>query len=303
MKKLGTLMCCLIACLALVGCNADNMAQNNRQSSDVEPLDRQLRQNGYVVRRNLQQQNLQQQNQSFANQNISSDHTSIASEQFPHTRAILVQPSKYIYVEVDPSQQHGDQQQSQQPGQAEQQPGGGQPHRPEQDHQQQPNYGQPDSQQPGAEQPNMGTPGQHGQPGEQQQQPEQEQAQQADEIVAQVVELTNAERERSGLSALEIDNELTNVAQEKSDDMQANNYFSHSSPTYGSPFDMMRDMGVSYQAAAENIAQGQPTAEAVVDAWMNSEGHRQNIMNGSFTHIGVGYNENGHYWTQMFITK
>jgi uncharacterized protein YkwD len=85
--------------------------------------------------------------------------------------------------------------------------------------------------------------------------------------------------------------------------MQENNYFSHTSPTYGSPFDMIRDFDISYNSAGENIAQGQRSPEEVVQAWMNSEGHRANIMNGDYTHIGVGYNESGNYWTQMFISK
>ena len=64
---------------------------------------------------------------------------------------------------------------------------------------------------------------------------------------------------------------------------------------------MMRAFGLAYRTAGENIAMGYPTPEAVVDGWMNSEGHRANILNPSFTVIGVGYVEQGHYWTQMFI--
>ena len=75
------------------------------------------------------------------------------------------------------------------------------------------------------------------------------------------------------------------------------------SPTYGSPFDMMKTFGISYKSAGENIAMGQTTPEQVVQAWMNSPGHRENIMNSSFTHIGVGYVASGNYWTQMFIGK
>ncbi|WP_227522028.1 CAP domain-containing protein [Bacillus solitudinis] len=130
-----------------------------------------------------------------------------------------------------------------------------------------------------------------------------ERAEGLSEVVMQVIELTNAERRNNGLSDLQADTQLSNVAKEKSNDMQANNYFSHTSPTYGSPFDMMRDFDISYQAAGENIAQGQQTPEQVVQAWMNSEGHRANILNNNYTHIGVGYNQNGHYWTQMFIRK
>ncbi|KEK23567.1 CAP domain-containing protein [Bacillus gaemokensis] len=123
------------------------------------------------------------------------------------------------------------------------------------------------------------------------------------EFEQRVVELTNAERTKQGLSALQVDNELSKVARTKSEDMQKNNYFDHNSPTYGSPFDMMKKFGISYKSAGENIAQGQRTPEEVVQAWMNSEGHRANILNSGFTHIGVGYVESGNYWTQQFITK
>ncbi|WP_166001250.1 CAP domain-containing protein [Bacillus sp. Cs-700] len=123
------------------------------------------------------------------------------------------------------------------------------------------------------------------------------------EFEQQVVNLTNDERAKAGLPALEVDTELSKVAQAKSEDMRDNNYFAHNSPTYGSPFDMMNQFGVDYQSAGENIAKGQQTPEEVVNAWMNSEGHRKNIMNGSFTHIGVGYVEEGNIWTQQFIGK
>lgn len=119
----------------------------------------------------------------------------------------------------------------------------------------------------------------------------------------EVIELTNVERSNHGLAPLEADVELSNVARDKSKDMQSRNYFDHTSPTYGSPFDMMRSYGISYQAAGENIARGQQTPEEVVNAWMNSQGHRENILNGDFTHIGVGFVEQGNYWTQMFIGK
>lgn len=136
-------------------------------------------------------------------------------------------------------------------------------------------------------------------------QPQQTQAQ-SDQLNAyeqQVVELTNNERVERGLNALKIDVELSRVAREKSHDMQVNNYFSHTSPTYGSPFDMMKSYGITYRSAGENIARGQRTPEEVVNAWMNSEGHRANILSPKFTHIGVGYIENGSYWTQEFIGK
>ena len=119
----------------------------------------------------------------------------------------------------------------------------------------------------------------------------------------QVVELTNQERAKNGLPALKLDVELSKVARDKSKDMQTKNYFSHTSPTYGSPFDMMKAYGVSYKSAGENIAMGQRSPQEVVQAWMNSQGHRENIMNANFTHIGVGHVTTGNYWTQMFIGK
>lgn len=124
-------------------------------------------------------------------------------------------------------------------------------------------------------------------------------------IEKEVVELVNQERAKYGLSPLEIDTELSSVARLKSQDMANLNYFSHTSPTYGSPFDMMKQFNIQYRTAGENIAKGQQTAEAVVNAWMNSEGHRANILNSSYTHIGVGYVSSGNttYWTQMFISK
>ena len=83
--------------------------------------------------------------------------------------------------------------------------------------------------------------------------------------------------------------------------MVDNRYFSHTSPTYGSPYQMMRSFGLSFRTAGENIAYGQRTPQAVVNAWMNSSGHRANILNTSYKEIGVGYVASGHYWTQMFM--
>jgi len=121
------------------------------------------------------------------------------------------------------------------------------------------------------------------------------------DFAAQVVKLVNAERAKAGLSALTSDALLNKVAAAKVKDMSDNNYFDHQSPTYGSPFDMMKQFGVTYTAAGENIAKGQKTPQEVVTAWMNSDGHRKNILNANFTHIGVGY-YNG-YWAQEFIGK
>jgi uncharacterized YkwD family protein len=118
-----------------------------------------------------------------------------------------------------------------------------------------------------------------------------------------VVDLTNQERTKNGLPALKVDLTLSKMAREKSRDMSANGYFSHTSPTYGSPFDMMKKYGISYRYAGENIAMGQRTPEEVVKAWMNSEGHRKNILSANFNYIGVGYVSQGNYWTQEFIGR
>lgn len=116
-----------------------------------------------------------------------------------------------------------------------------------------------------------------------------------------VVRLVNVERAKNGLSALTENWELSRVARYKSKDMHDRGYFSHTSPTYGSPFDMMKNFGISYRTAGENIAKGYRTPQEVVNGWMNSEGHRANILNASFRQIGVGYYADGNYWTQMFI--
>ena len=120
----------------------------------------------------------------------------------------------------------------------------------------------------------------------------------------QVLDLVNAERTKRGLKALTLDTKLSNVATMKSQDMIDKNYFDHNSPTYGSPFDMMKKFGVNYRSAGENIAEGQTSPQEVMNAWMNSEGHRKNILNPNFTTLGVGVAKTSSsrlYWTQMFI--
>lgn len=117
----------------------------------------------------------------------------------------------------------------------------------------------------------------------------------------EVIRLVNEIRVKNGLSELKENWELSRVARYKSQDMKDNNYFSHTSPVYGSPFEMIKNFGISYKSAGENIAKGYATPQAVVNAWMNSSGHRANILNASYTQIGVGYVASGNYWTQMFI--
>ena len=127
----------------------------------------------------------------------------------------------------------------------------------------------------------------------------------ANEFEDEVIRLTNEQRAENGLPALKKNNDLCYLAHLKSQDMHDKLYFDHTSPTYGDPFEMMDDFGVSFWYAGENIAAGQRTPQAVVTAWMNSPGHRANILTKEFKEIGVGcyQGENGFkiYWTQMFI--
>ncbi len=121
-----------------------------------------------------------------------------------------------------------------------------------------------------------------------------------------IVDLLNAERANLGLRALAVDAKLSQVARLKSEDMRDKRYFAHQSPTYGSPFEMMRQFGITYRTAGENIAAGQRTPGEAMRGWMNSSGHRANILNSSFTHIGVGHAVGGiygNYWTQMFVGR
>lgn len=122
-----------------------------------------------------------------------------------------------------------------------------------------------------------------------------------DSYEAEVIRLVNEIRKSYGLGTLTANWELSRVARYKSQDMHDKKYFSHTSPTYGSPFDMMKSFGITYRTAGENIAMGYRTPQAVVDGWMNSSGHRANILNASYKQIGVGYVADGNYWTQMFI--
>jgi uncharacterized YkwD family protein len=204
---------------------------------------------------------------------ISSFSTRKSSEDYPHTRAIRTQDAKYRFVPVNENQERRDIRNQRNDAQV----GNEQPIQQNQNRQQQ-----------------VATPSRTTQ---------QSASGNISTYARQVADLTNEQRRKNGLADLQLDTQLSQVAQTKSQDMQKNGYFSHTSPTYGSPFDMMRDFGVSYRTAGENIAQGQRTPQEVVNAWMNSAGHRQNILNSNFTHIGVGYEASGNHWTQMFIGK
>lgn len=121
----------------------------------------------------------------------------------------------------------------------------------------------------------------------------------------EVFNLINKQRQSNGLPALKIDEEVQRVARIKAQDMVNNNYFSHTSPTYGSPFDMLKSFKVSYKTAGENIA-GNSTNSGAVNAWMNSSGHKANILNNSFNYTGIGVVSSPKYgkmYVQMFIGK
>ncbi|MFZ5595756.1 MAG: CAP domain-containing protein [Bacillota bacterium] len=118
-----------------------------------------------------------------------------------------------------------------------------------------------------------------------------------------MLSLVNAERAAGGLQPLKANLKLTEVARLKAKDMISKNYFDHTSPTYGSPFDMMRQFGITYRTAGENLA-GAPSVDIAHTSLMNSPGHRANIMNSSFREVGIGIVDGGPYgkmFVQMFI--
>ncbi|TMW74083.1 SCP-like extracellular protein [Alteribacter natronophilus] len=247
---------------------------------------------------------------------ISAEKTEVNSKDFPHTKAIQIQEAKFL-SDLDMDQVHPEELYSivqeefdinlpeLQPGQQPELEGPQEP--------QNPPVSEPEQEEPspGGQPPQPDT-----QPAPEQDQPQQEETQMDEEpqdepagdgqlkdFERQVIELTNQERANNGLGELDTNIELCQVARRKSQDMAENNYFSHTSPTYGSPFDMMRDYGINYNAAGENIAQGQQTPEQVVQQWMESPSHRENILSGNYNQIGVGYESSGNHWTQMFISQ
>lgn len=115
----------------------------------------------------------------------------------------------------------------------------------------------------------------------------------------QMLDSVNEERANNGLAPLQIDLELTEVARVKAQDMIDHNYFSHDSPTYGSPFDMMNQFGITYQTAGENLA-GNSSVESAHTSLMNSDGHRENILSGNYTEVGIGIVDGGTYG-KMFV--
>lgn len=136
--------------------------------------------------------------------------------------------------------------------------------------------------------------------------PEPPPSQMDDSLAAQTINLVNNERQQQNLAALKQDNALSAIAQTKAEDMAKNNYFAHNSPTFGSVGDMLDHFQYDWSAYGENIAKGYTSAETVVEGWMESPGHRANILQSRFTNIGTGYatDKNGTtYWVHMFSTK
>lgn len=118
-----------------------------------------------------------------------------------------------------------------------------------------------------------------------------------------VIKYINDQRAANGLPALTKNTKLMDISQRKSDEMVEDNYFLHTSPTYGTPFDMMKNFGITYQTAGENLA-GNSTMKAAVDSWMNSEGHRKNVLSSSYNQVGVGVTKSdkyGYVIVAMFI--
>lgn len=120
-----------------------------------------------------------------------------------------------------------------------------------------------------------------------------------------MLDLVNEARSKAGTTPLAFDAELLKVARLKADDMAQNNYFAHQSPKYGSPFDMMRTYGITFKTAGENIA-GNQTIQGAFNAWMNSEGHKKNILNPKFNLSGIGIVSSksfGKIFVQQFIGR
>lgn len=156
----------------------------------------------------------------------------------------------------------------------------------------------PDAEHPGTEKPNIPENGNPG--GSETDKPEENPGEFT--YADQVVKLVNAERTKRGLKALTIDAKAADAANVRAREIKQS--FSHTRPNGTSFSTALKEQGVSYRGSGENIAYGQLSPEAVMQGWMNSDGHRANILNASYTHIGVGHfkDANGtNYWAQLFI--
>ncbi len=124
---------------------------------------------------------------------------------------------------------------------------------------------------------------------------------------AQLLQLLNAERQKIGAPPLRISSQLAQAAQRHADDMAKNNFLSHEGSDGSTMESRIQETGYAFSAIAENVAGGQPTPESVIQTWLNSSGHRRNMLNPEYTEIGIGYATNSssqytHYWTQVFGT-
>lgn len=121
----------------------------------------------------------------------------------------------------------------------------------------------------------------------------------------ELLTLINSEREKNNLSAFKIDENLQNVARLKAQDLVKNNYFSHISPTYGTPFEMLRNNQISYKTASENIA-GNSSISGALDSWLNSDSHKKNILSNDYNYTGLAVVDSiayGKIIVQLFIGK
>lgn len=128
---------------------------------------------------------------------------------------------------------------------------------------------------------------------------------QIDDKVNELLNLINNEREKNGLIKLQILPRLQEIAMTKAEDMVKSNYFSHESPNYGNPFDMMKNFGITYKSAGENIA-GNSSIEGAFNSWLSSENHKQNILSTAYNYIGIGITPSekyGYIIVIMFIRK
>jgi hypothetical protein len=127
----------------------------------------------------------------------------------------------------------------------------------------------------------------------------------ASQYDAELLQLTNLERQKVGLPALSLSNQLNQAAQNHAEDMTKNNYFSHTGLNGSQPWDRAEAAGYNYSYVGENIAAGRSTPAETINQWMNSQGHRENILNNNYTEIGFGYShldssKYRHYWVQVF---
>ena len=128
---------------------------------------------------------------------------------------------------------------------------------------------------------------------------------QASEYDAELLTLTNAKRQNAGLPALRLSSQLGQVAQNHAEDMAINNYFSHIGLNGSQLSERVEAIGYDFSYVGENISAGRTTPLDTIQGWMNSQGHRENILNPNYTEIGFGYayspsSEYGHYWVQVF---